>query len=134
MSSKVRWGTEAGAGAPGRRLRRQAREATSLTSPPGYNIETMATIGNELRDYLLPFTQHETELFDNGETEIPALKYVNMSIEAQRSDPGRPQLAARFGISSIPALMVFKDGKVVDQLIGAAPKPQIQQLIEKHVG
>ena len=56
----------------------------SLTSPPGYNIETMARIGNELQDYLLPFTQHEPEQFDNGETEMPALKYVNMSIEAQR--------------------------------------------------
>jgi len=56
----------------------------SLTSPPGYNIETMARIGNELQDYLLPFTQHEPEQFDNGETEIPALKYINMSIEARR--------------------------------------------------
>ena len=42
-------------------------------------------------------------------------------------------LANRFGIMSIPTLMVFKDGRVVDQLIGAAPKPQIQQLIEKHL-
>ena len=56
----------------------------SLTSPPGYNIETMARIGNELQDYLLPFTQHQAEQFDNGETEMPALKYVNMSIEARR--------------------------------------------------
>jgi multidrug efflux pump subunit AcrB len=56
----------------------------SLTSPPGYNIETMTEIGNELQDYLLPFTQHEPEQFDNGEAGMPALKYVNMSIEARR--------------------------------------------------
>ncbi|MBT8121266.1 MAG: efflux RND transporter permease subunit [Gammaproteobacteria bacterium] len=56
----------------------------SLTSPPGYNIETMTKIGNELQDYLLPYTQHEPEQFVNGETDIPALKYINMSIEAQR--------------------------------------------------
>jgi thioredoxin 1 len=43
-------------------------------------------------------------------------------------------LANRFGIRSIPTLMVFKDGRVVDQLVGAAPKAQIQQLIEKHLG
>jgi thioredoxin 1 len=42
-------------------------------------------------------------------------------------------LANRFGIMSIPTLVVFKDGRVVDQLIGAAPKPQIQQLLEKHL-
>ena len=46
----------------------------SLTSPPGYNLETMTEIGNELQDYLLPFTQHEPEQFDSGETQVPALK------------------------------------------------------------
>ena len=56
----------------------------SLTSPPGYNLETMVGIGDELQAYLLQFLQHEPEQFDNGETEVPALKYVNMSIEAQR--------------------------------------------------
>jgi multidrug efflux pump subunit AcrB len=56
----------------------------SLTSPPGYNIETMARIGNGLQEYFLPFIQHQPEQFDNGETEVPALKYVNMSIDAQR--------------------------------------------------
>ena len=42
-------------------------------------------------------------------------------------------LANRFGIRSIPTLMLFKDGKVVDQLIGAAPKDQIQSMIERHL-
>ena len=42
-------------------------------------------------------------------------------------------LANRFGIRSIPTLIVFKDGKVVDQMIGAAPLGQIRQLIEKHL-
>lgn len=42
-------------------------------------------------------------------------------------------LANRFGIMSIPTLVMFKNGKVVDQLIGAAPKPQIQKLIDKHL-
>ncbi|MCP4408256.1 MAG: efflux RND transporter permease subunit [Gammaproteobacteria bacterium] len=56
----------------------------SLTSPPGYNIETMATIGEELLAYFLPFTEHDPQQFDNGETEVPALAYINMSIEARR--------------------------------------------------
>lgn len=42
-------------------------------------------------------------------------------------------LANRFGIRSIPTLMVFKRGKVVDQMIGAAPKDQIKRMVEKHV-
>lgn len=43
-------------------------------------------------------------------------------------------LASRYQIRSIPTLLVFKDGQVVDQLIGAAPKDSIQQLIDKHLG
>jgi thioredoxin 1 len=43
-------------------------------------------------------------------------------------------LVNRFGIRSIPTLLVFKDGKVVDQLIGAAPKEQIRRMLEKHLG
>jgi thioredoxin 1 len=40
----------------------------------------------------------------------------------------------RFGIRSIPTLMVFKEGRVVDQMIGAGSKEQIRRLIEKHLG
>jgi thioredoxin 1 len=42
-------------------------------------------------------------------------------------------LSNRFGIRSIPTLMVFRDGRVVDQMVGAAPKDQIRRLIEKHL-
>jgi thioredoxin 1 len=42
-------------------------------------------------------------------------------------------IAHRFGIRSIPTLMIFKDGKVVDQWVGTAPKQQIRSLIEKHL-
>jgi thioredoxin 1 len=42
-----------------------------------------------------------------------------------------PELAGRYGIMSIPALIVFKGGKVVDQMVGAAPKTTIQQLIDR---
>ena len=42
-------------------------------------------------------------------------------------------LANRFGVRSIPTLVVFKEGKVVDQLIGAAPKDQIRDMVQKHL-
>ena len=44
-----------------------------------------------------------------------------------------PDLAARYGVMSIPALIVFKDGHKVAQLIGAAPKAKIAELIEKQL-
>ena len=42
-------------------------------------------------------------------------------------------LVNRFGIRSIPTLLVFKDGKVVDQMIGAAPKQQIRRMVDKYL-
>jgi thioredoxin 1 len=42
-------------------------------------------------------------------------------------------VAHRFGIRSIPTLVIFKQGKIVDQWVGTAPKEQIRQLIEKHL-
>ncbi len=41
------------------------------------------------------------------------------------------ELASKYGVMSIPALFVFKDGKVVEKLIGAAPKAQIAALIDR---
>ena len=38
--------------------------------------------------------------------------------------------AAEFGIRSIPTLLIFKRGKVADQLIGAVPKGQITEKLE----
>lgn len=42
-------------------------------------------------------------------------------------------IAGQYGIMSIPALLVFKGGKVVDQMVGAAPKPQIAALIDRQL-
>jgi thioredoxin 1 len=42
-------------------------------------------------------------------------------------------LSARFGIRSIPTLVVFKDGRVVDQTTGALPKDLIRSLLQKHI-
>ena len=38
-----------------------------------------------------------------------------------------PQTASHFKIASIPTLLIFKDGKLVDRLIGAQPKPAIAE-------
>ena len=42
-------------------------------------------------------------------------------------------LSARFGVRSIPTLLVFKDGRVVDQTVGALPKELIKSFVAKHV-
>ena len=39
--------------------------------------------------------------------------------------------AAKFGIRSIPTLLLFKDGQVVNQLVGALPKDKIAEQIDR---
>ena len=42
--------------------------------------------------------------------------------------PGTP---AKYGVRGIPTIILFKDGKVVDQVVGAVPKSQLEALINK---
>lgn len=44
-----------------------------------------------------------------------------------------PQLSMEFGITSIPAILFLKDGKVVDKLVGAQPKANFVKKIEAHM-
>jgi len=41
-----------------------------------------------------------------------------------------PQIAARFQVASIPTMLIFKDGKLIDRLIGAQPKQAIAELLQ----
>lgn len=43
------------------------------------------------------------------------------------------QVATKYGIRSIPTLLIFKDGKMVDQIVGALPKPKIAEKLNAHI-
>jgi len=55
------------------------------------------------------------------------LKVVKVDVD-QNQD-----IAIRYGVQSIPTLMVFKDGKMVERVLGALPKPRIVTLIQPHL-
>lgn len=44
-----------------------------------------------------------------------------------------PEVSVKYGIRSIPALLIFKNGEVVDQIIGAVPKNQIKKQLDAQV-
>jgi len=44
-----------------------------------------------------------------------------------------PVVAGQFGVMSIPTLLLFKDGKKVDQKVGGQAKPQLKSFIEQAV-
>ena len=44
-----------------------------------------------------------------------------------------PQISMKYGIRSIPTLLIFKNGQPVDQIIGAVPKKNILQKLLPHL-
>jgi thioredoxin 1 len=44
-----------------------------------------------------------------------------------------PRVPMKFNVRSIPTLLFFKDGKHVDTLVGALPKPALEARIQKHL-
>lgn len=55
------------------------------------------------------------------------LRVAKMNVDENPSTPGK------YGVRGIPTLILFKDGKVVDQLVGAVPKNQITDLVNKGI-
>ena len=53
-------------------------------------------------------------------------KVVKMDVDTNIKTP------ARFMVRSIPAILFFKDGKLVDQVIGAVPKAQLAIKFKQH--
>ncbi|EZH66786.1 MULTISPECIES: thioredoxin [Geomicrobium] len=43
------------------------------------------------------------------------------------------ETAGKFGVMSIPTLMVFKDGEQVEQVVGFQPKEALVELLQKHL-
>jgi thioredoxin 1 len=55
------------------------------------------------------------------------VKFMKMDVDSNQ------QVPAQFGIRGIPTLIVFKGGKMVDQLVGNQPKEVIEKLLSKVV-
>ena len=62
-----------------------------------------------------------------------AKEYAGKVVFAKVDVDRNRRLAMRFGIMSIPTLILFKNGEPVDMMIGAQPKPMIEQMIRKHL-
>jgi len=59
-----------------------------------------------------------------------ALEYDGKLNVGKLDVDGNPKIAMKYGIRSIPALIFFKGGKPVDQIIGAVPKNALKRKID----
>jgi len=61
-----------------------------------------------------------------------ATEYGGKVAFAKLNTDENPSSAARYGIMSIPTLLVFKGGQRVDQIVGLMPKEQLRAKIDRH--
>jgi len=45
-----------------------------------------------------------------------------------------PNIAASYGVNSIPTIMIFKNGEVVDRFVGVQPKSRLQDALNQAIG
>ena len=66
-------------------------------------------------------------LAEIAEEKAETLKVGKVNVDEE------PDLAAKYGISGIPAILLFKDGKVAGTSVGFKPKPELEAFIANHV-
>ena len=69
--------------------------------------------------------QRLTPILEELARETPDAKIVKVNVDHS------PNLAAEYGVDSIPSLRVFKNGAVTEQLVGLANKNQLKSLISR---
>ena len=62
-----------------------------------------------------------------------APSYQGKAVITKMNVDENPMVAQKFGVTSIPTLMMFKDGKLVDRAVGAMPKSELQKFIDKNL-
>jgi thioredoxin 1 len=61
-----------------------------------------------------------------------AREFAGRAVVGKLNIDENPRTAQRYGIMSIPALLIFKGGQVVERLVGAQPAPVLRQALAKH--
>ncbi|MFY0687612.1 MAG: thioredoxin [Cyclobacteriaceae bacterium] len=62
-----------------------------------------------------------------------ASDYDGKAVVGKVDVDSNPEVSAKFGIRSIPTLLVFKNGEIVDKQIGAVPKSVLSQKLEAQI-
>jgi thioredoxin 1 len=55
-----------------------------------------------------------------------SIKFVKVNVDEN------PEVSQKFRIASIPTVMVFKDGNVVNQMVGFRPKQDVLKLVQQY--
>ena len=78
-------------------------------------------------DWCMPCKMVEPVLDEMSEEYDGKLKIARLNVDEQGD------IAARYNVVSIPTLLLFKDGEIAGQQIGAAPRDRLDKLVQAHM-
>jgi thioredoxin len=67
-------------------------------------------------------------MLDTVATEMPGTRFLRMDTDAQ------PATMVRLGIRGLPTLVVFRDGEIVDRIVGALPLTALRERLARATG
>lgn len=62
-----------------------------------------------------------------------APSYEGRAVIAKMNVDDNPNVPQRYGVTSIPTLLMFKDGKLVDRAVGVMPRAELQKFIDRNL-
>ena len=104
--------------------------ATTILTNDNFQTEVLDFSGTVLIDFWAEWCgpcRMLGPVIDKVAAENPQIKVGKVNVDEQQ------ELAAKFGIMSIPTLMIFKDGAEQERIVGYRSKEDLSALVEKYL-
>ncbi|MFD2446268.1 thioredoxin [Bacillus sp. CGMCC 1.16607] len=103
----------------------------AITNVTDQNFSTETNSGVVLVDFWAPWCgpcKMIAPVLEELDSEMSdKVKIVKLDVDDNQ------ETAGKYGVMSIPTLLVFKDGEVVDKVVGFQPKEALENLLNKHL-